>query len=610
VNCGAKALKALSWTLTRLNEETLPSALFPQPPVVWFAPERKVCLCDARLVVQKTRRKTVLSMTGPFIAGERVLECPACSRTFASTALLQLAPRHCKVAYDVLVFVGRALFQRYRTVQEVRAELLSRSIRLCASEIDYLGRKFVTYLASGHRQATPRICQAMRLAGGYILHLDATHEGDCPALMTGMDGLSKFVLANVKLPSENADQIVPFLRKLKADYGPPAACVHDMGGGICKAVAEVFAGTPDFVCHFHFLRDIGKDFLEPAYGEIRKHLRTHATSSRLCALAREARHGLGEKNSDLAPLAKAIKAVNPLEDIETLILTSTYSLSLWALQGKHSGDGYGFPFDRPLLEFSERLLELNRRLPEFLNLLCNDDRRDQPSLFKLARIVSEAAEDAALSQAVEELHWRCSVFDRLRKAMRIALPGGVNGINDDGTAEAISTIRQGVEQFRRQLGEDHKLSADPLSRKMAEQIDKYGDKLFADPITVTTANGTIIIYPQRTNNILEQFFRGIRRGHRRKTGNDSMGRTLQTMLADTPLVKNLDNPGYMKLLLDGKTNLEELFAEVGAMPSKIPDECGDSDRMLPGFRSLLKLATLPEQVVHLFTASLKRAKSN
>jgi hypothetical protein len=38
VNCGAKALKALSWTLTRLNEETLPSALFPQPPVVWFAP--------------------------------------------------------------------------------------------------------------------------------------------------------------------------------------------------------------------------------------------------------------------------------------------------------------------------------------------------------------------------------------------------------------------------------------------------------------------------------------------------------------------------------------------------------------------------------------------
>jgi hypothetical protein len=535
-------LKALSLTIARLHEETLPSALFPQPPVVWFAPERDVCLCDGRLVVQKTRGKTVLSMTGPFIARERVLECSACSRTFASDALLQLAPSHCKVGYDVLVFVGRALFQRHRTAQEVRAELLGRNLRLCASEIDYLGRKFVRYLAIGHRLATPQIREAMKLAGGYVLHLDATHEGDCPALMTGMDGLSKFVLANVKLPSEQADHIVPFLRKLRADYGPPAACVHDMGTGICKAVAEVFPGMPDFVCHFHFLRDIGKDFLEPAYGELRKRLRTHSISSRLYALAREARQGLCEQSSDLALLAEVLKTVDRLENTELLTLASTYSLALWALHGKHSGDGYGFPFDRPLLEFAERLLELNRRLQEPIDLLSNDNRRDNQALFKLARVVSEAAKDSALSQAVGELRWRCLVFDRLRKAMRIALPAGGNGLNDDGTAEAMSTIRQGVEQFRRELREDRKLSADHLSRKMAEQIDKYGGKLFADPIEVATANGTITIYPQRTNNILEQFFRGIRRGQRRKTGNNTMGRILQTMLADTPLVKNLDNP--------------------------------------------------------------------
>jgi hypothetical protein len=597
-------------TIARLHEETLPSALFPQPPVVWFAPERNVCLCDGRLAAQKTRRKTVLSMTGPFIARERVLECSACSRTFASDALLGLVPSHCKVAYDVLVFVGQALFQRHRTDLEVRAELLGRNVRLCASEIDYLGRKFIMYLAIGHRKATPRIRQAMKLAGGYILHLDATHEGDCPALMTGIDGLSKFVLANVKLPSEHADHIVPFLRKLQADYGPPAACVHDMGTGICKAVAEVFPGIPDFVCHFHFLRDIGKDFLEPAYSELRKCLRTHATSSRLCALARETRQGLCEQSSNVALLAKAIKAADTLEDTGLLTIASAYSLALWALHGKHSGDGYGFPFDRPLLEFAERLLELNRRLPESIDLLLNDDRHDNQPLLKLARVVSEAAKDSALCQAVEELRWRCLVFDRLRKAMRIASPAGGEGLNDDGTAEAMSTIRQGVEQFRRELGEDHKLSADHLSRKMAEQIDRYGDRLFADPIEVATPNGTITIYPQRTNNILEQFFRGIRRGQRRKTGNNSMSRTLQTMLADTPLVKNLNNPEYMKLLLNGKANLEELFAEVGAMPSKSADQSVDSDRLLPGFRALINLSTLPEQVARLFTASLKRTKSN
>jgi hypothetical protein len=49
-----------------------------------------------------------------------------------------------------------------------------------------------------------------------------------------------------------------------------------MGTGIIKAVAEVFPDTRDLICHFHFLRDIGKDFLNPAYGELRKRLRSHA----------------------------------------------------------------------------------------------------------------------------------------------------------------------------------------------------------------------------------------------------------------------------------------------------------------------------------------------
>ena len=198
-------------------------------------------------------------MTGPFIAHETVLQCKACRSTFDSDALSRLVKRRCNVGYDVLIFVGRALFQRYRTIQETRGELAARDIRISASEVEHLGRQFITYLAMGHRLAAPRIRQAMELAGGYILHLDATHEGDAPALMTGMDGLSEIVLANVKIPTEHADHIAPFLRDIRKTYGTPAACVHDMGTGICKAVSEVFPGVRDFVCHFHFLRDIGKD---------------------------------------------------------------------------------------------------------------------------------------------------------------------------------------------------------------------------------------------------------------------------------------------------------------------------------------------------------------
>jgi hypothetical protein len=444
-----------------------------------------------------------------------------------------------------------------------------------------------------------------------VLHLDATHDGDAPALMTGIDSLSKIVLANVKLPSEHADHIVPFLRKLQTDYGTPRACVHDMGTGIVKAVAEVFPGIRDFICHFHFLRDIGKDYLEPAYARLRKRLRSHATSSRLHALVRDTRQCLSEHSSMCAMPAKAIKATDPPADNELTALASTYSLALWALHGKHSGDGYGFPFDRPLLNFAERLLELDRRLPELLDLLLTDDEPDNQPIFKLAVQVSLVAEDSALCQAVEQLRWRCLVVDRLRKAMRIAPLDGGNGLNDDGTSEAMSTIRQGVEKFRRELEKDPKLARDLLSHKMADQIDKYGDKLFADPIKVDAPNGPVTIYPQRTNNILEQFFRGVRRAYRRKTGNNSMCRALQAMLADTPLVKNLDNPHYVKILLDGKANLEELFAELGATHLAGTDGLqANTDRILPGFRTLIKLPTLPDQVVRSLTKKMNMAKSN
>lgn len=583
-------------------------ALFPQPPVIWFAPEREECLCGVGLVVQKTRCKTVKSMNGPFIAHETMLQCPACLRLFGSEPLLRLVPSRCNVAFDVLVFVGQALFQRYRTTQEIRAELVARNVRLSASEVGYLGRKYIFYLAVAHRRATPRIRQAMRMAGGYILHLDAMHDDDALALMTGIDSMSKIVLANVKVPSEHADHIVPFLRKLKADYGSPRACVHDMGLGICKAVAEVFPGIYDFICHFHFLRDIGKDFLEPAYQELRKTLRKYKTSSRLRALARETKQSLSQQGCDFALQAKAIETIVLPEDKRLLPLALTYSLALWSLHGKQSGDGYGFPFDRPLMEFTERLLELNRRLPEFLDLLPNGDNQ---SLSKLAQEVSNIAKDSVFRQALEELRWRSEVFDRLRKAMRIAPIGGGNGLNDDGTANAMSNIRQGVERFRCELQENPKLAGDSLSRKMVEQIDKYGDKLFADPIEVDTPNGTVTIYPQRTNNILEQFFRGVRHGHRRKTGNDSMRRWLQTMLADTPLVKNLDNPEYMEMLLDGKANLQELFAELASMPLDGTTESQtDTDRILPGYRKVINLPNLPEQVANWFENTPKLEKSN
>lgn len=90
-----------------------------------------------------------------------------------------------------------------------------------------------------------------------------------------------------------------------------------------------------------------------------------------------------------------------------------------------------------------------------------------------------------------------------------------------------------------------------------------------------------------------------------------MCRVLRTMLADTPLIKNLDNPEYMKVLLDGKAHLEELFAELAVKPlTSATESRDDTERVLPGFQKLIKLPTLLDQVARLFTRTSQMAKSN
>ena len=534
-------------------------------------------------------------MTGPIFAHETVRKCPGCGAVLGADTLRQVVPLGSNVAYDVLVFVGRSMYERYKTTEEIRAELALRNVHLCPSEIDYLGRKFILYLAHAHRQAIPRIRKSMTLKGGYILHLDATHAGDAPALMTGIDSLSRIVLANVKIPSENSDHIIPFLKDIKDAYGTPKACVHDMGQGICKAVKKVFPGVPDYICHFHFLRDIGKDILDPAYGKLRNRLRSHAIGKKLSALVRETRQAACDQSSNPVGLAKTV--LNFKEETPLFPLISAYGLGLWALQGKQSGDGYGFPFDRPLLCFAERLLELEQQMPRLIKLSKNDKANNLQYLHKLYWAAAEVAEDPEIKSLIEEIRWRSATFDSLRKAMRIALPGGTNGLNDEGATNMIS-IREGVMKFRKSLDQNEKLASDSLCVKMAEQIDKYLGQLFNDPMMVDTPSGSVILYPQRTNNILEHFFRELSRENRRKTGYNSKQRMLKNMLADTPLVKNLSNPDYMSLLLNGKTELEQLFASMDPISLNSGLQSG-ADRILPGFQKIIKLPALPDYFIRL-----------
>ena len=578
------------------------SNLLAGPPVVEFRPSATRCsACEGDLKVLKTRTRTVSTLhVGPFLAREVCLLCSSCGHTQRSEELCALVPSGANFGYDVMVYAGEALFLRHRNEAEVVAELAQQNIRISPREVSLLGMKFVVYLALAHQRLAPDLYADMQTRGGYVCHLDATCEGGDPFLMSSIDALSDIVLGNLKLPAEDEAHIVPFLERLKLAFGIPLALVHDMGKGILAAVATVFPGVADFICHFHFLRDIGKDYLGAEYDTIRKRISGHGISASLRYRAKQLKRAMDANPAMIAALQHGLENVAlPAANFAFTPVVGAYTLIQWALSAKAEGDGYGFPFDHPHLAFAQRLQRLNAHIERIKDIHLRGQWRDNIPYFKIQVALKPIMNDQALWKAVAAVEAKTIVFEKLRKAMRIARPTGPHGLNDEGGTGNIRTIEKSVKAFRAWLTRRKDYSQDRAAQKMIEQIDKYWGKLFADPITVQTTSGPILIQPQRTNNILEQFFRSLKRASRRRTGNASASRMLRTILAETPLARNLENPHYMKLLLNGKPSIEAVFAEIeiDTLRKAFRDAQDDPESIPAKLKPIIAMPDFPQKLV-------------
>jgi hypothetical protein len=168
----------------------------------------------------------------------------------------------------------------------------------------------------------------------------------------------------------------------------------------------------------------------------------------------------------------------------------------------------------------------------------------------------------------------------------------------------MATIEKRVRVFYDALCSDPALRGKDIYRKMREQLEEYWEKLFCDPIVVKTPKGTITLHPQRTNNLMERFFRFFKRMYRKKSGTRPLTRTMKAMIADTPLVRNLENPDYVKILLNGKRSLEERFAEIDVqlVRKEFRTVLTTSEKVPPKVKELIRLPNFPTTLAALYTA--------
>jgi hypothetical protein len=320
------------------------------------------------------------------------------------------------------------------------------------------------------------------------------------------------------------------------------------------------------------LRDLGKDFLGDAYDALRRALRHKQIKAVLRSRAKNIEQKLGGTEKITAVFEqRRCQAYFAQAEARELIRWYTLQM-LYEIQfAGRQGDGYGFPFDRPYLDYYKRLETAVLQVRDLLQEVVHLPRRDTKDLLRLQTALASVLEDAKVLNTVQSLRERVDVFDRLRQIMRLARKDEKQGLNDNGSLSGqseLKTIEKELAAYTatlaRRVGRaDFKKRRPQLAagiKKMIKQIRGYWDKLFMSPIIVQIGDRQQEIIAQRTNNLAERSFRQIKRRCRRRHGRKKVQKDLEKLPEEIALVDNLQNEQYVATVIGSIDQLPEKLA--------------------------------------------------
>jgi len=450
-------------------------------------------------------------------------------------------------------------------------------IEIPVRTINELCQKFVAYFQVVHQESIKLLRREMRQRGGYILHIDGTCEEASGVLLVCLDSLSGQVLESRKISSENAEEVQQVLRDVRRDWGYPLAIVHDLRKSLITAAGNVFPGKPQFVCHFHFAADIGKDILSSHVDRLRNLFRRAKVRPKLGALCRSLKKFAAAQDSGEHVLSSIleVRSTKHLRNLSTpeAVKGTVHALASWILAFSHTGNGYGFPFDVPYLTLYDRVLEVDQVLRAASPNWSVKKRGPLGTLKRLKEILDivVASEHTAEFQSiVAETKRDQRIFEQLRNALRICPKGGTQRRNDEGASHLLSPSRHKalLQELRGSL---KKKARRGVSQKacqiVVEHLDKYWPYLFGH---VLKKRPEQIVVP-RTNNVEESLFRTMKHQCRRIHGRGHICRDIDEMLEGTPLVLNLRNASYCETVYGG-TDLQSIAERFSVVDPNAPKQ--------------------------------------
>jgi hypothetical protein len=583
------------------------------------------------MAVQKTVQRHGLTLShGAFRVRETVRVCVSGCRhegarvVHRPATLACLIPPGSVVGYDVMVHIGLAQFVQHRQRDEIRAGLeQEHGIVLSSGAISDLGRRFLIYLEALHRAKAPVIRAAMDADGGWPLHLDATGEAGRGTLLVAFSGWRRWVLGAWKVPTERSDVMLPRLDDTAALFGAPCALMRDLGRAVTDAAAQfvktLAAPIPVLACHQHFLRGVGADLLRDGHDTLRGLFRRLNIRQDIRAFVRTLGQGLGtrihEARADMRTWLE-----QPVQDRDmpegAAGIAVVRALAQWILDSAADGKNEGFPFDVPYLDLYVRCLHIRWAVEGFLR----EDPADatvKTLLVRLQKMLAPMACDVPpCARVAQDLDQRATLFAELRTALRLVPTSTGRSEGAAAPSEALPTahefedIRAAVATLTARLKARRPERGPTTNIRQAIDIvlthlNRHGPFLWGQAITVNEDTGRVRLV-DRTNNILEGFFHGMKHGERRRSGRKILTQDFERLPAAAALALNLTQPDYLAILCGSVEQLPRAFATLDeehrsqSLPARTDERLtgeAETASMTSADKRLIRFAHMEQRIV-------------
>ena len=487
-----------------------------------------------------------------------------------------LMPRR-QVGYDVMTSIGLRRFLEAKQREEIQTDLQNEyGFTLSTGQISKLSGQFLEYLEALHVARAPALAQALAKDGGWPLHIDATGEDGRGTLFAAYAGWRGWVLGAWKIPTERADAILPRLMRTADLFGDPCAIMRDLGKAVIEAAQDFVAKRglqiPILGCHFHFLRDVGKDLLTKWHNELRALFSRFHVTRRLGTLVRDVGRGLGIK-IDQAREGVRQWLCGPVDNLQLPDgpegIAVVRALAQWCLDFRHDGNKQGFPFDQPYLDFYQRCSRALRAVEAHLWAPWSDTQV-RGALERLHGALEPIRSELPFQQPVSILKERVELLDELRRALRLHVkpePGSTQ--SPDNQIAELRDIKAEIEGFTARLRE-RRPERGPAQRTreaidiVVDHLDRHGPSLWGHEVALVTSDRKAVRLVARTNLILERFWHVMKHHERRRSGRKVLSYDFENLPAAAALAYNLTRPDYVEILCGTLDQLAPAFAELDA----------------------------------------------